>query len=241
MLTVRYEVAEVQAGDRVLDLGCGFGRHGYEAARRGANVVSVDYAEQELKAVRATFWHMHDAGELSFERCQGTTRADAVQLPFADHSFDRVIASEVLEHVDNDAGALRELARVLRPGGTLAVTAPAFGPERVCWALSADYHAPAVEGGHVRIYTRAELRNQMIRAGLAPYAAHRTHALHSPYWWLRCAVGPTNENHAAVRRYRQLLEWEITARPRSLATVERALAPVLGKSMVVYARKEVQP
>ncbi|MCU1346717.1 MAG: putative methyltransferase [Acidimicrobiia bacterium] len=239
MLTVRYDVAEVGAGDRVLDLGCGFGRHGYEAARRGANVVSVDYAEQELKAVRTTFWHLHDQGEMSFERCQGTTRADAVQLPFAGGSFDRVIASEVLEHVDNDAGAMTELARVLRPGGTLAVTVPAFGPERICWALSSDYHAPAVAGGHVRIYTAVELRNRMKIAGLTPYASHRTHALHSPYWWLRCAVGPTNEEHPVVRRYRALLEWEITQRPRSLAAVERLLAPVLGKSTVVYARKEI--
>jgi len=237
MLTVRYDLAEVAAGDRVLDLGCGFGRHGYEAARRGADVVSVDYSELELKAVRATFGHMHDEQEVSFERCQGTVRADAVVLPFSDWSFDRVIASEVLEHIDNDVEAVRELARVLRPGGTLAVTVPAFGPERLCWALSDGYHAPAVDGGHVRIYTRTELCNRMRMSGLTPFASHRTHALHSPYWWLRCAVGPTNEGHPAVRRYRELLEWEITERPRSMALAERVLAPVLGKSLVVYARK----
>src|SRR4051812_21182144 len=237
MLTVRYEFAEVAAGDRVLDLGCGFGRHGYEAARRGADVVSVDYSEQELKAVRATFGNMHDQNQVRFDHCQGTVRADAVVLPFSNCSFDRVIASEVLEHIDNDAEAVRELARVLRPGGTLAVTVPAFGPERLCWALSDDYHAPVVDGGHVRIYTRTELRGRMITSGLAPFASHRTHALHSPYWWLRCAVGPGNEDHPAVRRYRRLLEWEITTRPRSMAVAERLLAPVLGKSLVVYARK----
>lgn len=237
MLTVRYDTLGLTAGDRLLDLGCGFGRHGYEAARRGADVVSFDYAELELKGVRSTFWAMAEAGEVSFDRCQGAVRGDGVHLPFIDNSFDRIIGSEVMEHIDDDAGAMRELARVLKPGGTMAITVPAFGPERVAWALSDDYHAPAVQGGHVRIYTRAELANRMKIAGLTPYGHHRTHALHSPYWWLRCAVGPANDTHPLVRRYKRLLEWEIETQPRSMAVAEKVLAPVLGKSMVLYARK----
>src|SRR3712207_8881866 len=51
-----------------------------------------------------------------------------------DASVDRVIASEVLEHIPDDARAMAEIARVLKPGGTVAVTVPRFGPERVCWA-----------------------------------------------------------------------------------------------------------
>ncbi len=57
--------------------------------------------------------------------------------------------------------ALAELARVLRPGGTMAVTVPAWLPEQVCWELSDEYHAPFVDGGHVRIYRAAELRDRM--------------------------------------------------------------------------------
>src|SRR3546814_13938386 len=49
----------------------------------------------------------------------------------------------------------------------------------------------------------------MRAAGLEPGAAHHAHALHSPYWWLKCAVGPTNDDHPLVRAYRQVLVWEI--------------------------------
>jgi hypothetical protein len=129
---------------------------------------------------------------------------------------------------------------VLRPGGTLAATVPAFLPERVCWALSDEYHAPFVPGGHVRIYTTAELRNRMVTAGVEPYDSHKEHGLHAPYWWLKCAVGPTNDEHPLVRAYHQVLCWDIGgAQPWSRATraADRVLTPVIGKSVVVYARK----
>ena len=131
--------------------------------------------------------------------CAGTVQGDATRLPFADGSFDRMIAAEVLEHIPDDAAAIAELARVLQPGGTMAVTVPAYGPERICWALSDEYHAPFVAGGHVRIYKERELRGKLRGAGRAPRFAHHAHALHSPYWWLRCAVGPPNDDHALVR------------------------------------------
>jgi SAM-dependent methyltransferase len=237
MLTVNYDTLGIKPGELMLDLGAGFGRHGFEAARRGAKVISCDFAHPEMAQVRATFYAMGEAGEIPHDRNAGCLQGDAQKLPFADNSFDRIIASEVMEHVPSDVAAIGEMARVLKPGGVLAVTVPAFGPERICWALSDDYHAPAVEGGHVRIYTRAQLANSLGMAGLDVYAHHRTHALHSPYWWLRCAVGVRDDHHPLVKRYKRLLEKEIIERPKSLAVVEKALAPVLGKSMVVYGRK----
>ena len=199
MLTVRYERLGVRPGDLLLDLGCGFGRHAFEAAKRGARVVAFDYAEAELKEVRNTFGAMAEAGEVGPDSLAGTVQGDATRLPFADGAFDRVIASEVLEHIPDDEAALGELARVLRPGGTMAVTVPAWLPEQVCWTLSDEYHAPFVEGGHVRIYREGELRDRCAGPAWSPAPRHRAHALHSPYWWLRCAVGPTNET---TRRWR---------------------------------------
>ena len=237
MLTVRYETLGVRPGDRLLDLGCGFGRHAFEAARRGATVVALDYAESELKEVRNTFATMAEAGEVTPSSLAGTVQGDATRLPFADATFDRVIASEVLEHIADDGAAMGELARVLRPGGTMAVTVPAWLPERICWALSEEYHAPFVAGGHVRIYREAELREKLRGAGVEPGSAHRAHALHSPYWWLRCAVGPTNETNPLVRGYRKVLEWDIVSAPPATRLADRVLNPVLGKSLVVYARK----
>jgi SAM-dependent methyltransferase len=237
MLTVRYQHLGLAPGDVLLDLGCGFGRHAYEAARRGARVIAFDYAEAELKEVRNTFGAMATAREVGAASLAGAVQGDGALLPFADGAFDRIIASEVLEHIDDDRAALDELARVLRPGGTIAVTVPAWLPERVCWRLSDEYHAPFVEGGHVRIYRAADVRDRLRAAGLEPTSSHRAHALHSPYWWVRCAVGPADDTHRAVAAYRKVLEWDIVKAPRTTRWTERVLNPVLGKSLVVYARK----
>ena len=63
------------------------------------------------------------------------------------------------------------------------------------------------------------------------------HALHAPYWWLKCLVGPTNDTHPAVRAYHRLLVWDIAEAPALTRTTERLLNPVLGKSVVVYSRR----
>lgn len=236
MLTCRYDWLGLQPGDRVLDLGCGGGRHAFEAARRGAHVVACDLDLAELKDVRGLFGAMAEAGEI--DQSDGVAvNGNALSLPFPDASFDRIIASEVMEHIPDDSGAARELARVLRPGGTIAVTVPSWLPEQVCWALSDEYHAPFVEGGHVRIYTEAVLRRRLRDAGFKPGAAHHAHALHSPYWWLKCAVGPRNDTNPLVQAYLKLLVWDIAEAPALTRIADRVLNPVLGKSLVVYAER----
>ena len=66
---------------------------------------------------------------------------------------------------------------------------------------------------------------------------HHAHALHSPYWWLRCAVGPKREDHALVSAYHRLLVWDITSAPFLTRFTERLLNPIVGKSLVVYSVK----
>jgi len=114
---------------------------------------------------------------------------------------------------------------------------PRWWPERVCWALSDEYHAPAVPGGHVRIYRRGALNRLLEGAGLALAGSHHAHALHSPYWWLKCAGGPRRDDHPAVRGYHRFLVWDITRSHRWVRAAEHVLDPVLGKSLVLYARK----
>jgi len=236
VLTVNYDRLGVAPGDRLLDLGCGFGRHAFEAARRGAGVVALDAGADEVAGVCATIGAMVAAGELDADDTRaGAVRGDALRLPFADDAFDRVIASEVLEHIENDVGAMTELARVLRPGGTMAVTVPRCGPEFINWALSDEYHD--VPGGHVRIYRRSTLRARLSSTGLEPVGSHHAHGLHSPYWWLRCLVGPTNDTNPAVASYHKLLVWDIVKAPRPTRLADKVLSPLIGKSLVVYLRK----
>jgi SAM-dependent methyltransferase len=163
--------------------------------------------------------------------------ADALALAAPDAAFDTVIASEVLEHVWDDAGAIAELVRVLRPGGRIAVTVPTRWPERVCWALDHRYHD--TPGGHVRIYRQRDLEAKLEAAGCWLRGSHHAHALHSPYWWLQCALGAFDrvDRPWAVRQYHRLLVRQIEGRAPGLAALERALNPVLGKSLVVYAQR----
>jgi SAM-dependent methyltransferase len=219
----------------VLDLGCGAGRHAFEALRHGADVTALDSDRNELSQVTAMFAAMREAGEVPADARARAVAGDATAMPFPDGSFDRVIAAEVLEHIPRDQRAMNEIARVLRPGGIAAVTVPAWLPERICWALSDDYHN--VPGGHVRIYTRAELEAKLARAGLAAGPHHHAHGLHSPYWWLKCAVGVHDDEHPAAKAYHRLLVWDIMKRPALTRAAERALNPVIGKSLVVYAVK----
>jgi SAM-dependent methyltransferase len=228
VLTVDYDVLDVRAGDCVLDVGCGEGRHTFEALRRGAEVVSVDI---DAGALRKTAWA---AGSLGPASGRLAVRADARALPFPDAAFDRVICAETLEHIDDDATAIDELARVLRPGGRLALTVPRYLPERVCWALSREYRE--TPGGHVRIYRGSELRAAGEGAGLRCVAVHHAHALHTPYWWLRCLLGPP-ERARLPRLWQRMLVWEIEHGPTPLGRLERALDPVLGKSVVLYFEK----
>ncbi len=224
---------------RLIDLGCGAGRHAFEAYRRGAHVVAADLDLGELAPVNGMFAAMRAEGEAGPRAAAAAVTADATRLPFPDGTFDRVIASEVLEHVPEDLRALSEITRVLRPGGIAAVTVPSWLPERVCWALSREYHE--VPGGHVRIFTRSELTTKLAWAGLRVTGSHHAHGLHSPYWWLKCAVGVHHDKHPAVRGYHRLLVWDIMRRPALTRLTESALNPLIGKSIVIYARKPVIP
>jgi ubiquinone/menaquinone biosynthesis C-methylase UbiE len=236
MLTANYDQLGLQVGDKVLDLGCGFGRHAFEAARRGANVVALDAGREEVEGVAATFAAMVEAGELTGPTLHtAAVQGDALHLPFPDGAFDRVICSEVLEHIPDDEGAMRELTRVLRRGGTMAITVPRFGPELINWALSDEYHN--VPGGHIRIYRRSVLQERLRSAGMRVTGHHYAHGLHSPYWWLKCLVGTKNDEHPLVKNYHRLLVWDIVKRPRTTRLLEGLLAPLIGKSIVVYLVK----
>ena len=237
MLTVDYDRLGAKQGDLVLDMGCGAGRHAFETVRRGCRIVALDQSLEELVDVRNTFAAMIEAGELH-DHVQGQpVSADALELPFADETFDRIICSEVLEHIPDDQTAIRELARVLRPGGSIAVTVPAWVAEKICWKLNDEYYAPKAVGGHVRIYRRSQLRSKIREVGLLPCGWDRAHALHAPYWWLKCAVGPSNDKHRLVRAYHRMLVWDIVQNPWITRTVDRLLNPIIGKSIVLYAIK----
>jgi SAM-dependent methyltransferase len=239
VLTVDFERMHVEPGATVLDLGCGAGRHSRGTRRfPGVAVAALDLGEKETRDTAATLRECdalapEQGGSVPAAGPWLSIRGSAYDLPFGDGAFDFVIASEVLEHLYEDGHALREIRRVLRAGGMLAISVPREGPERVCWMLSKEYHD--TPGGHVRVYQQEALRKLLVAQGFRIVGRHFAHALHSPFWWMRCAIGPSNDTAWPVRIYHRFLVWDLMARPWLTRTLENVLNPLIGKSLVFYA------
>lgn len=235
MLTVDFMRLGLSAGDRILDVGCGEGRHAL-GAYLFEDVVSigVDHCATDIETAKEKCrpFLQPDNRRKSLE----LQVADALALPFAAGSFDRVICSEVLEHIPDYVAALKEIHRVLKPGGTLSVSVPRFLPERICWALSDAYHAN--EGGHLRIFKGSELHGDIVRLGMTHYDQHWAHALHTPFWCLKCLLWESQERALLIKAYHALLVWDLLKKPRITRLFEHLLNPFIGKSVVMYFKKE---
>ena len=230
LLTVDLERLRIRPGDRVLDAGCGEGRHCFGALERGARVVGLDLDRPSLEAGARPL--RNRAGELN--SLGAMLQGDAFHLPFQNASFDRVICSEVMEHVHDFRGAARELARVTRPGGTLAVTIPTATSEHLYLRLGDDYFESP--GGHIRIFRPRTLAEGLAAAGFATVGVGFAHGLHTPYWVLRSVMGlPRADSSLLVRSYRQFLIRATAS--RFLERVEGVLNRICPKSVILYAER----
>lgn len=237
MITMDFNRLGIRPGDRVLDIGCGEGRHTIRACQEnGAVCTGADYGFDNLITTKGKL-EFHDAIEDLSCKNWHLSCMDITALPFADNSFDVVICSEVLEHIPDDDIAISELVRIVKPGKTLAVSVPRAWPEKICWQLSDEYFNANM--GHVRIYNRNALINKIQNNGPKFLGHHFAHSIHSPYWWLKCLVGPNRTDSAAVNLYHRLLVWDLMKKPKLTAWIDRLLNPVLGKSVVLYFKKPV--
>ena len=236
MITVDFKRLRIRPGFRILDIGCGTGRHTSAVFQfKKITVIGADHNINDLCEARNRIQLHERMGEHGGGRW-GLTAADIAGLPFENDVFDLVICCEVLEHVARDDIAANELIRVLKPGRNLVVSVPRYLPERICWALSKDY--TATDKGHIRIYRKRKLIRSLEGLGLKHWAVHYAHSLHTPYWWLKCLVGPDRENAVMVNLYHRFLSWDIMNKPKLTGWMDRLLNPVLGKSLVVYLKKE---
>jgi ubiquinone/menaquinone biosynthesis C-methylase UbiE len=237
MQTVDFSHFPLGRGDVVLDLGCGEGRHVISAyVEADVHSVGVDLSLQDLQLTREKFSPFREPDNEA--RSFGLASASALQLPFADNTFDKVICSEVLEHIPDYRAALGEIERVLKPGGLFCASVPRRWPEKICWALSDAYYK--VPGGHLRIFRSRELRAEIEQLGFNHYHRHWAHALHAPFWWLKCLFWKHQDSNWLVSQYHRLLVWDIMEQPAITRQLETMMNPIMGKSVVMYFRKEAR-
>jgi ubiquinone/menaquinone biosynthesis C-methylase UbiE len=236
VITVDFKRLKIRPGCRILDIGCGTGRHTSAAFQlEKITVIGADRNINDLCEAGDRIQLHERLGEHGGGRW-GLAAADITGLPFKNNVFDLVICSEVLEYIARDDIAASEIIRVLKPGHTLVVSVPRYLPERICWALSRDY--TATDNGHIRIYRKKKLIRCLEGFGLKHWAVRYAHSLHTPYWWLKCLVGPNREDATLVNLYHRFLSWDIMDKPRLVGWVDRLFNPVLGKSLVIYFKKK---
>ena len=233
MLTIQFKYLQLRDDDLVLDLGCGEGRHIIHAClEHNILGVGVDLALPDLQKAQEKFIPF---AEYNSQSQFSVLQSDATKLPFADASFDKIICSEVLEHIENYPAVIQEIKRLLKPDGVLAISVPRAWPEKICWKLSAAYHQ--VEGGHIRIFDAIKLRREIEALDFSFIKRHWAHALHSPFWWLKCWWWETQDSSRIIKLYHRLLVWDLMQKPWLTQTLEKIANPILGKSVVMYFRK----
>ena len=236
MITVDFNRLSIKPGYRILDIGCGTGRHTCAVSRfKQVTAIGADINFDDLIEARSRLQYHEKIGECG-GGLWGTFMADITCLPFKDDFFDLVICSEVLEHIPDQDVAIKQIIRVLKPGENLVVSVPRYLPERICWALSKNYHNES--NGHVRIYKKRELTALLEGSGVKEWAVDFAHSLHTPYWWLKCLVGPTRDDSVLVNTYHRFLVWDIMKRPWISRFLDELLNPLIGKSVVLYLRRE---
>jgi SAM-dependent methyltransferase len=179
----------------ILDLGCGPGNTLRRLSRWG-QVYGIDYSLDAL----------------AFARTKGVRHVlsgDSTALPVATASIDCVLALDVLEHVADDAASLREIVRVLRPGGVFLFTVPAF---MSLWRHHDEMY------GHYRRYTKGQFTARVRAAGLEILACHFFKCAFFPPLWVlakleRAGLLPKRDNFFAVppwlnRTMERQIVWE---------------------------------
>ena len=89
----------------------------------------------------------------------------------------------------------------------------------------------------MRIFRSDELRREIEVLGFTHYDRHWAHALHVPFWWLKCLFWRSQDSNWLVKQYHRLLVWDLMKNPALTRILEKSMNPIMGKSVVMYFRK----
>lgn len=214
--------------DTVIDVGCGFGNNLKFCAKYAAHTIGVDI---DPSRVEATAELLKKEGAKSFK----TIASDGNPLPIDTASIDKIICTEVLEHVDDPAITMKELVRIGKPGALYFLSVPGAASERVLKKV-----APALyfeKPNHIRIFDSEGFETLVKDAGLEI----EKHCYFSFFWavwhaivW-KCGIDYDNGSHPALDHWAQAWD-EVLSLPEGKKCME-ALDEALHKSQIIIARK----
>ena len=214
--------------DIVLDVGCGVGGKTAFCARQGAHIIFVDVDEA---AVTSTLRTLAQEGAASLTPIV----SDCDPLPLADSIATRIVASEVLEHVDDPAKILKELVRVGRPGSLCLITVPDPVSQELQKHLAP--HLYFEKPNHIRIIGREELARMVSDAGLE-IVYQGAHGFYSAMWWnffWTAGVPLSNPRHPLLDAWAET--WRALLDTPDGLKVKKVLDAFMPMSQCIVARK----
>ncbi|MFC1669117.1 class I SAM-dependent methyltransferase [Spirochaetota bacterium] len=234
MLTVDFNKLGIKEGDIVLDAGCGEGRHSLETISKGASVFSMDLDIDSLKKTEQALNLIKNSFKKDREGSFLVHTGDAQNLPFKDETFDKIICSEVMEHVSNDNHACSELCRVLKKNGLIAITVPTLFSEMIYDLITFEYFS--TPGGHIRKYHPKQLLKIMENNGLEIYSVGFKHSFHTIWWIIRCVVGLHLDKHPITKAYHRFLHLGLFS--NFMRKTESFFDYFFPKSIILYGWKK---
>ena len=234
MLTFDFNRININPEGTMLDLGCGEGRHIFGLMEKFPDLKCIGL-DPHIESLDKAFEGLKFLESISNTKTNFLS-GSAYSLPFSDDSFDLVVCSEVLEHLHDYKDAIKEINRVLKPGGQFLASVPAEFPEKICWLLSEAYQNQP--GGHLRIFKKNELIEEVAEHNFSFESSQRFHSIHSAYWWLRCLFWKSQESNIIIKGYKKILERHILKKPFFLDLIDKIFNPILGKSIAFYFVKK---
>ena len=234
MLTFDFNRININPEGTMLDLGCGEGRHIFGVMEKFPDLKCIGL-DPHIESLDKAFEGLKFLESISNTKTSFLS-GSAYSLPFCDDSFDLVVCSEVLEHLHDYKYAIKEINRVLKPGGQFLASVPAEFPEKICWLLSEAYQNQP--GGHLRIFKKNELIKEIVEHNFSFESSQRFHSIHSAYWWLRCLFWKSQESNIIIKGYKKILERHILKKPFFLDSIDKFFNPILGKSIAFYFVKK---
>lgn len=207
-----FEEARPHLGQRILEVGCGTGTYTAMLGGLGAHVLALDIDERFVSAAQKVVAHFPNVEVRQGDITQGSWKG----------GFDTVVMFDVLEHLSDDAGMLRQLATALRPGGRLILKVPAFA-----W-LHGTMDAAV---GHYRRYEKQALADLLRQSGFADPKTWYFNAVALPGWWLNGKLlgraTPPAGQLALMDRLVPLMR-----------AVDRVARPLVGLSLFAVAERQ---